>query len=339
MHRSGGHHQQSEQGQQAQQRHRDPAGQRRRQWSGDHIAGHSPGRPDRCGSPAGNGGSGRQADQSGGGHDHRAQPDPDPVDRADLARASQHQQAQAEQDHRKHQPDPAQRARHHRVHAVTEGAGQSPPLPARHHQGQADQEQAHSVPAMRWIQFPGTVPDPPRRPTGQMGNAHPERLHHPERPGQPATGPGRRASLRPGARLTGAGPGRLGPGAGRAAPGPLRLAGLASGPRRRIRRCVPRRSAAPARSATRGRTGGHGARRYGIDVLRPGSTRRARFRYDQIRPSRGCASRGQAVPSTAAGPRLSSCLPMISRCTSLAPSQIRSTRSSRNIRSATFSRM
>jgi AhpD family alkylhydroperoxidase len=43
--------------------------------------------------------------------------------------------------------------------------------------------------------------------------------------------------------------------------------------------------------------------------------------------------------SSAAGPRLSSCRATIRRCSSLAPSQIRSTRSSRYIRSATFSRM
>ena len=44
-------------------------------------------------------------------------------------------------------------------------------------------------------------------------------------------------------------------------------------------------------------------------------------------------------PSTAAVPRLSSCCPTMTRWISDAPSQIRSTRSSRNIRSATFSRM
>ena len=48
---------------------------------------------------------------------------------------------------------------------------------------------------------------------------------------------------------------------------------------------------------------------------------------------------GQSSPSTAAGPRLSSCWPTMTRWISEAPSQIRSTRSSRNIRSATFSRM
>ena len=46
-----------------------------------------------------------------------------------------------------------------------------------------------------------------------------------------------------------------------------------------------------------------------------------------------------AVQTSAARPRLASWSAMISRCTSLAPSQIRSTRSSRKKRSATFSRM
>ena len=47
----------------------------------------------------------------------------------------------------------------------------------------------------------------------------------------------------------------------------------------------------------------------------------------------------QASSDQAARPRLCSWSAMISRCTSLAPSQIRSTRSSRKNRSATFSRM
>ena len=66
------------------------------------------------------------------------------------------------------------------------------------------------------------------------------------------------------------------------------------------------------------------------------------IRQARCRPGRRVSrpdTRPQFGSSTASGPRSISCLPMMIRWISLAPSQIRSTRSSRNIRSATFSRM
>ena len=54
------------------------------------------------------------------------------------------------------------------------------------------------------------------------------------------------------------------------------------------------------------------------------------------RGRRGSSASGHA---RAAGPRLAICAAMIDRWTSLVPSQMRSTRSSRKKRSATFSRM
>ena len=91
-----------------------------------------------------------------------------------------------------------------------------------------------------------------------------------------------------------------------------------------------RRTPPRPRAAARHRAGRSRRRRPGR------GRRRGQFLEALGQPT---ASTNDAGQTRAARPRLASWSAMISRCTSLAPSQIRSTRSSRKNRSATFSRM
>src|SRR3954452_6565907 len=127
-------------------------------------------------------------DQARGRDAEGGEPDRDAVGGLDEVRVPQEPDAEAEEDEWEHERDPAEGPGDHRMHQAAELTGQSPPLPGRDDDGQADEEQAEAVAAVRGVEVAGAGADPPGSPTGDMGHAHPDAADSTERQ-RPPPGP------------------------------------------------------------------------------------------------------------------------------------------------------
>ena len=267
VHRGCRDDQETEEGQEQQERHRHPGRQGRRERGGGQVADHAAGVPHLVRAVRRTRQPGREMHQTRGGHAEGGQTDRDPVGGLDAFGMAQQPYPEPQEDQRQDERDAPDGARDDGVLDVAHPPGQPPPLAGGDDDGRSDEQQAEPVPPVRRIEVPGAGTDAPGRPTGEVGHAHP---HPGDRPHGEGPSP-RPASVSPG----GAAPPPVAPGAGRrpraaarrrtarrrgdtpaaAGDGPGQLHGLVEGDVPVPRRTGPPRGR-PAGGG--GRTGGHG---------------------------------------------------------------------------------
>jgi len=119
------------------------------------------------------------------GEGQRGRSDEQPVGHGRVVGRAQQAEAEEEQDERQRIPDPAEGARHDGVDDVSGHPRHAPPLAGGDDDGQADEEEAHSVTTVLRVEVAGRAADAADGPTRQVRDAHPRAAHRPQRQRQP----------------------------------------------------------------------------------------------------------------------------------------------------------